>query len=102
MFECSSSGVDKRYLPALADPLYQDAVAMAWDRTIMCDETRMSNCPLLRPLVVGGGCEDATLSSCMRATEVVEGLRIRRGGLSSEQIWTYHLFRAFAGNGGRQ
>jgi hypothetical protein len=38
--------------------------------------------------------DDATVSSCLGATEAVESLLIRRDGLSSEQIWPHFVFRA--------
>jgi hypothetical protein len=40
--------------------------------------------------------DDATVSSCIGATEVVEDLLIRRDGLNSEQIWPHFVFRAFS------
>jgi hypothetical protein len=52
----------------------------------------------VRPFMVDGGYmvfDDATVSSCIGATEVVEDLVIRRDGLSSEQIWPHFVFRAF-------
>ncbi len=39
--------------------------------------------------------DDATVSSCIGATEAVEDLVIRRDGLNSEQIWPHFVFRAF-------
>lgn len=39
--------------------------------------------------------DDATVSSCIGATEVVENLVIRRDKLNSEQIWPHYVFRAF-------
>lgn len=53
----------------------------------------------VRPFMVDGGYivfDDATVSSCIGATEVVEDLLIRRDGLNSEQIWPHFVFRAFA------
>jgi len=53
----------------------------------------------VRPFMVDGGYivfDDATVSSCISATEVVEDLLIRRDGLNSEQIWPHFVFRAFA------
>ena len=50
------------------------------------------------PSMVDGGYivfDDATVSSCIGATEVVEDLLIRRDGLNSEQIWPHFVFRAF-------
>jgi predicted O-methyltransferase YrrM len=50
------------------------------------------------PFMVDGGYivfDDATVSSCIGATEVVENLLIRRDGLNSEQIWPHFVFRAF-------
>ena len=38
--------------------------------------------------------DDATVSSCIGATEVVEDLLIRRDGLNSEQIYPHYVFRA--------
>jgi len=52
----------------------------------------------VRPFMVNGGYiifDDATVSSCIGATEVVEDLLIRRDGLNSEQIWPHFVFRAF-------
>ena len=52
----------------------------------------------VRPFMVDGGYlvfDDATVSSCIGATEVVEDLLIRRDGLNSEQIWPHFVFRAF-------
>lgn len=49
------------------------------------------------PHMVPGGYvvfDDATVSSCIGATEVVEEVVIRRDGLSSEQIWPHFVFRA--------
>lgn len=40
--------------------------------------------------------DDATVSSCLGATEVVEDLLIRRDGLNSEQIWPHFVFRKFS------
>jgi Macrocin-O-methyltransferase (TylF) len=54
----------------------------------------------VRPHMVNGGYivfDDATVSSCIGATEVVEDLLIRRDGLNSEQIWPHFVFRAFGG-----
>ena len=53
----------------------------------------------VKPFMVNGGYivfDDATVSSCIGATEVVEDLLIRRDGLNSEQIWPHFVFRAFA------
>lgn len=52
----------------------------------------------VKPFMVDGGYfvfDDATLSSCIGATEVVEDLLVRRDGLNSEQIWPHFVFRAF-------
>lgn len=52
----------------------------------------------VRPYIVDGGYlvfDDATVSSCISATEVVEDLLIRRDGLNSEQIWPHFVFRSF-------
>jgi predicted O-methyltransferase YrrM len=38
--------------------------------------------------------DDATVSSCIGATEAVETLAIRRDGLSSEQIYPHFVFRS--------
>lgn len=40
--------------------------------------------------------DDATMSSCIGATEAVEDLVIRRDGLNSEQIYPHFVFRTFA------
>jgi hypothetical protein len=51
----------------------------------------------VRGAMVPGGYlvfDDATVSSCLGATEVVETLAIRRDGLSSEQIYPHFVFRA--------
>jgi len=53
---------------------------------------------VVRPFMVNGGyiiLDDATVSSCIGATEVVEDLLIRRDGLNSEQIFPHFVFRAF-------
>jgi len=39
--------------------------------------------------------DDATVSSCIGATEVVEDLLIRRDGLNSEQIFPHFVFRSY-------
>ncbi len=51
----------------------------------------------VKPFMVDGGYivfDDATVSSCIGATEVVEDLLVRRDGLNSEQIWPHYVFRA--------
>ena len=51
---------------------------------------------VVRPAMVPGGYvvfDDATVSSCIGATEAVEDLVIRRDGLSSEQIYPHFVFR---------
>jgi hypothetical protein len=51
----------------------------------------------VRPHMVAGGYlvfDDATVSSCLGATEVVEDLVIGRDGLRSEQIYPHFVFRA--------
>jgi predicted O-methyltransferase YrrM len=53
---------------------------------------------VVKPYMVDGGYivfDDATVSSCLGATEVVEDLVIRRDGLNSEQIWPHFVFRHF-------
>ena len=53
----------------------------------------------VKPFMVDGGYivfDDATVSSCIGATEVVEDLLIRRDGLNSEQIWPHFVFRALS------
>jgi len=55
----------------------------------------------VRPFVVDGGYivfDDATVSSCIGATEVVEDLLIRRDGKNSEQIFPHFVFRNFVNN----
>jgi len=50
-----------------------------------------------RPFMVPCGYivfDDATTSTCLGATEIVEELAIRRDGLFSEQIWPHYVFRA--------
>lgn len=52
----------------------------------------------VKPFMVDGGYivfDDATVSSCIGATEVVENLLICRDQLNSEQIWPHYVFRAF-------
>lgn len=52
----------------------------------------------VKPFIVDGGYivfDDATVSSCIGATEVVENSVIRRDGLNSEQIWPHFVFRIF-------
>jgi predicted O-methyltransferase YrrM len=41
--------------------------------------------------------DDATVSSCLGATDAVEQMLIRRDGLSSEQIFPHYVFRAGLG-----
>lgn len=51
----------------------------------------------VRPHVVPGGYfvfDDATVASCLGATEAVEELVIRRDGLHAEQIFPHFVFRA--------
>ncbi|MGH0034807.1 MAG: TylF/MycF/NovP-related O-methyltransferase [Myxococcota bacterium] len=51
----------------------------------------------VRPFMVPGGYivfDDATVSSCLGATEAVEELVIARDGLRSEQIYPHFVFRA--------
>lgn len=55
----------------------------------------------VKPFIVDGGYivfDDATVSSCIGATEVVEDLIIRRDGKNSEQIFPHFVFRNFAKN----
>lgn len=61
----------------------RSAVACAWETAS-------------RAMVPGGYLvfDDATISSCLGATEVVEDLAIRRDGLSSEQVFPHFVFRA--------
>ena len=50
----------------------------------------------VKPHMVEGGyivLDDATVSSCIGATEVVEQDLIRKDGLNSEQIWPHYVFR---------
>jgi predicted O-methyltransferase YrrM len=52
---------------------------------------------VVRPHMVPGGYlvfDDATVSSCLGATEAVETLLIRRDGMNAEQIWPHFVFRA--------
>ena len=52
---------------------------------------------VVRNSMVPGGYlvfDDATVSSCLGATEAVETLLIQRDGLNSEQIWPHYVFRA--------
>ena len=54
----------------------------------------------VKPHMVDGGYivfDDATFSSCIGATEVVEDLLVRRDGLNSEQIFPHFVFRALRG-----
>lgn len=67
---------------------------------IDCDIAPAVRCSYegVRSYMVDGGYivfDDATVSSCIGATEVVEDLLIRRDGLNSEQIWPHFVFRAF-------
>ena len=50
------------------------------------------------PYMVNGGYivfDDATVSSCIGATDVVENIVIRRDGRNSEQIWPHFVFRIY-------
>jgi predicted O-methyltransferase YrrM len=52
----------------------------------------------VKPFMVDGGYivfDDATVSSCIGATEVVENFVIRRDQMNSEQIWPHYVFRNF-------
>jgi hypothetical protein len=52
---------------------------------------------VVRPFMVPGGYlvfDDATVSTCLGATEAVEDLVIRRDGLSAEQVHPHFVFRA--------
>ncbi len=56
---------------------------------------------VVREFMVPGGYlvfDDATVSTCMGATEVVEDHLVRRDGLSSEQIYPHFVFRAPGGS----
>ena len=56
----------------------------------------------VKPQMVDGGYvvfDDATFSSCIGATEVVEDLLVRRDGLNSEQIYPHFVFRSFGARG---
>jgi predicted O-methyltransferase YrrM len=51
----------------------------------------------VKPAMVPGGYlvfDDATVSSCIGATEAVESLVVRRDGLNSEQVFPHFVFRA--------
>lgn len=63
-----------------------------------------SSYELVKPYMAEGGyivLDDATMSSCIGATEAVEDLLIRRDGLNSEQIYPHFVFRAFGAQAGR-
>ncbi|HYE48351.1 MAG TPA: TylF/MycF/NovP-related O-methyltransferase [Azospirillaceae bacterium] len=85
LFEDTAEGVlEKAGRVALAhiDCDIAGAVAYSWDT--------------VKPRMVPGGYvifDDATDSSCIGATEVVEDLVIRRDGLCSEQVWPHFVFR---------
>lgn len=53
---------------------------------------------IVKPYMVEGGYyvfDDATMSSCLGATNAVEKLVIRRDGLNCEQIYPHFVFRAY-------
>lgn len=53
---------------------------------------------VVKPYMTNGGylvLDDATVSSCIGATEVVEDLLIRRDGMNSEQIFPHYVFRSW-------
>jgi predicted O-methyltransferase YrrM len=53
---------------------------------------------VVKPYMVSGGYivfDDATVSSCIGATEAVEDIVVRRDGLNSEQIFPHFVFRTF-------
>ena len=85
LFEDTAPGALRESGPiALAhiDCDIQSAVAYSYDVT--------------KPAMVQGGYwvfDDATYSSCLGATEVVEDLVIRRDGRNSEQIFPQYVFR---------
>ncbi|MBB5754827.1 TylF/MycF/NovP-related O-methyltransferase [Prosthecomicrobium pneumaticum] len=65
---------------------------------IDCDIYSAVRCSyeLTKPFMVPGGYyvfDDATMSSCLGATEVVEDIVIARDGLRSEQIYPHFVFR---------
>jgi hypothetical protein len=52
----------------------------------------------VKPYMVDGGYvvfDDATVSSCIGATEAVEESVIQQDGLHSEQIWPHYVFRIY-------
>jgi hypothetical protein len=85
-FEATAPGVMQRIgRVALAhlDSVIYSAIATAYDA--------------VRQHMVRGGYlvfDDATVSSCLGATEAVEELVVRRDGLHAEQIFPQFVFRA--------
>ena len=88
----------KGYFEETANAVLQDAGKIALAH-IDCDihSSVEYSYEAVRPYMVKGGYlvfDDATISSCIGATEVVEDLVIRRDGLNSEQIFPHYVFRA--------
>lgn len=72
---------------------------LAERRTVVSELRRMNLFLLISFYLAPGGYlvfDDATISSCLGATEVVENLAIRRDGLNSEQVFPHVVFRAKA------
>ena len=60
---------------------------------------------VVKEYMVEGGyivLDDATVSSCIGATQVVEDVIIRRDGLNSEQIYPHYVFRNYPRNMGKK
>ena len=89
-FEQNAQQLINRIAPVFLSHIDCDirsAAAFAWD--------------VAGPFMAPGGYvvfDDATTSSCLGATEVVEDLAIRRDGLNCEQIWPHFVFRIWPGD----
>lgn len=89
----------KGYFEATAGAVLKKAGTVALAH-IDCDilPSVVTSYEAVKPHMVEGGYlvfDDATVSSCIGATEAVEDLLVRRDGLNSEQIYPHFVFRSF-------
>lgn len=89
----------KGYFETTSEPVLQKAgrIALAHIDCDILSSVRYSY-EAVKPYMSNGGYivfDDATVSSCIGATEIVEDLLVRRDGLNSEQIYPHFVFRSF-------
>ncbi len=101
---CARQGLDNlEFIPGLFENTAPSLLARIGDVALAhidCDifSAVSFSYEAVKPHMVSGGYlvfDDATVSSCLGATEAVETLLIRRDGLNSEQIYPHFVFRAF-------